>query len=103
MQNSYSRGNSFAQNDWVTNIENHHHQNHIGSPPLEPLIKHTYDDLKICLTNPAITLKQQLKFRALIDEFGDIFAINNSELTGTDRLKFTINNQQDARPIMQKQ
>jgi len=66
------------------------------------LIKHTYDELKICLTNPAITPEQQLNFRALIDEFGDIFAVNNSELTGTDRLKFTINIQLDPRPIRQR-
>jgi len=38
----------------------------------------------------------------LIDEFWDIFAVNNSKLTGTDRLKFTINNQKDARPIRQR-
>jgi len=102
MQNSYSRSNSFAQNDRGTNIENHHHQNHSDSPTPEPLIKHTYGELKICLTIPAITPEQQLKFRALIDEFGDIFAVNISELTGTDRLKITINIQLDARPIRQR-
>jgi len=35
----------------------------------------------------------------LIDDFGDIFAVNYFELTGTDRLMFTTNIQQDARPI----
>jgi len=65
------------------------------------LIKHTYDELKICLTNPAITPEQQLKFGVLI-KFGVIFAIIISELTGTNRLKFTINIQQDARPIWQR-
>jgi len=38
----------------------------------------------------------------LIDEFGDIFAVNNSELTETDRLKFTINIQQDAYSYFQE-
>jgi len=66
------------------------------------LIKHTYDELKISLTNTAITPEQEQKFRALINEFGDIFAVSNAELTGTDRLKFTINIQQDARPIRQR-
>jgi len=80
MQNSYSRGNSFAQNERETHIENHHHQNHSDSPTSEPLIKHTFDELKICLTNTVLTLEQQLKFVGLIDEFGNIFAINNSEL-----------------------
>jgi len=54
------------------------------------------------LTNTAITLEQELKFCALIDELGDIFAVSNAELTDTDRLKFTINIQQDARPIRQR-
>jgi len=102
MQNSYSSGNSFAQNVKETNTENHHHQNHDDSPTSEPVSKHTYDEFKICLNNPAITPEQQLKFRALIDEFGDVFAINNSELTGTDRLKFTIYIQHNARPIRQR-
>jgi len=101
MQNFYSWNESFAQNKKGGNFENHHHQNHSDSPVSETLIKHTYDELKASLTNPAIKLEQQLKFRALIDEFGDIFAVYNSELTETNRLKFTINIQQDARPIRQ--
>jgi len=80
MQNSYSRNESFAQNDRRENVENHHHQNHSDSLTFEPLIKHTYDELKISLTNRAITPEQQLKFSALIDEFGGIFAVNNSIL-----------------------
>jgi len=90
-QNSCPKNKSFAQNDRGANVENHLHQNHSDSPASEPLIQNTYDELKISLTNPAITPEQQFKFRALIDEFGDIFAVNNSELLGTDRLKFTIN------------
>jgi len=86
MQNSHSRSNSFAHYDRGTNIENHHYQNHSDSPTSERLIRHTYDELKICLTNRAMTPGKQLKFRASIDEFGDIFAVNNSELTGMDRL-----------------
>jgi len=101
MQNSDSRNESFAQNRRGTNLENYDHQ-HSDSHILEPVIKHTYDELNICLTNPAITPEQQLRFRALIDEFGDIFAVNNAELTGTGRLKFDINIQQDARPIRQR-
>jgi len=66
------------------------------------LIKHTYDELKIGLTNTAITPEQELKFRALIDIFGDTFAVTNAELNGTNRLKFKINIQQDARPIRQR-
>jgi len=97
--NFYSRDKSFVQNNGEGNVENHLHQNHSDSPISEPLIKHTCEDLKISLTNPAITREQELKFRAIIYEFGDIFAMNNSELTGTDRLKFTINIQQDTRPI----
>jgi len=90
-QNFCSRNQSFAQNGRGANVKNHLHQNHRDSPTSEPLIKHTYDELKISLTNPAITPEQQQKCRALIYEFGDIFAVNNSELLGTDRLKFTIN------------
>jgi len=41
----------------------------------ELLIKHTFEDLKIKLTNPAITVEQEAKFRNLIAEFGDVFAI----------------------------
>jgi len=66
------------------------------------LIQHTYEELKISLTNTAITPEHELKFRALIDEYGDICAVTNEELMGTDRLKFTINIQQDARPIRQR-
>jgi len=66
------------------------------------LIRHSHDELKINLINPGITPDQQSKFSALIDEFGDIFAGDNAELTGTDRLKFTINIQQDAMPIRQR-
>jgi len=61
------------------------------------LIKHTFDELKISLNNTATMPEQELKLCALIEKFGDIFAVNNSELTGTDRLKFKINIQQDAR------
>jgi len=102
MKNSYSRNESFAQNERGGNFENHHYQNHSDSPVFELLIKHKYDELKISLTNPAITPEQQLNFCALIDEFGDIFAVNNSQPTRTDRLKFTINIQQDASPIRQR-
>jgi len=61
-QNLYSQNEDFAQNDRGKNVENHHHQNHSDSPVSEPLIKHTYDELKISLTNPAITPEQELNF-----------------------------------------
>jgi len=101
-QNFYSRNESFEQNDRGGEVENHHHQNRSDSFISKSLIRHTYDELKISLTNPAITPEQELKFCALIDEFGDNFAVNNSEHTGTKRLKFTINIQKDARPIRQR-
>jgi len=53
-QNSYSRNNSFAQNDRKTNVGNHHHQNHSNSLASEPLIEHTYDEFKVKLTNTNI-------------------------------------------------
>jgi len=46
------------------------------------LVKHTFDELKIKLTNPTITPDQEVKFRRLIDEFGDVFAVSNAELPG---------------------
>jgi len=101
-RNNADRGEGFSQHDRGQDSDNDHHQTHIESPVIEPIVKHTYEELKICLTNPAITPEQQAKFRAFIDEFGDIFAVHNSELTGTDRLKFTINIQQDARPVRQR-
>jgi len=92
------------------NTENHHHgngHNHgdfLSSEPLissEPVMKHTFEELKIKLTNPDITQEQELKFRNLIDAFGDVFAVSNAELPGMDRLKFKINVTQDSRPIRQ--
>jgi len=93
------------------NIENHHHGNgHNHNDSLfsealissEPFVKHTFDELKIQLTNPDITPEQVSKFRRLIDEFGDVFAVSNAELPGMDRLKFRINVHQDSCPICQR-
>jgi len=53
-QNYCPQNNGFAQNDRRGNVENHHHQNHSDSPASEPLIKHTYDELKVKLTNTKI-------------------------------------------------
>jgi len=64
--------------------------------------KHTFEELKLTLTNPAITPAQKNQFWSLIEEFGDIFALNNAEFPGTDRLEFKINMQQNFRPIRQR-
>jgi len=64
------------------------------------VIKHTYEELKIHLTNPAITPKQKAKLCRLFYEFGDIFALSNEELPGTNRLQFKINIQQDTRLVI---
>jgi len=78
-------------------IKNHHHKdghNHSDSFSSEPLVSfdysvnHIFDELKIKLTNPAITPEQEVKFRSLIDDFGDVFAVFNAELPRMDRLKF---------------
>jgi len=66
------------------------------------LIKHTYDELKLKLTNAAITPEQELDFRALIDEFGEVFALVNEDIPKTNRMQFKIHMEQDARPIRQK-
>jgi len=58
--------------------------------------------LKIKLTNHAISSDQEVKFRSLNNEFGDVFTVSNAELPGMDRLKFKINLHQDARPIRQR-
>jgi len=116
----YSHITSFVNNNYrhrqnnrnnTHNIENPHHgsgHNHSDSLSSEPLIssipsvKHTFEELKIKLTNPAITPEQETKFRSLIDEFGDVFAVSNTELPGMDRLKFKINVHQDSRPFCQR-
>jgi len=91
--------------------ENHHHvngHNHSDSPTSEllissePMVKHTFEKFKIKLTNPDITPEQELRFRKLIDEFGDVFAVSNAELPRMNRLKFMINVHQDSRPIRQR-
>jgi len=64
--------------------------------------KHTFEELNLKLANSAITLEQEAEFRGLIEEFENIFALNNEELPGTDRVEFKINLQQDSRPVRQK-
>jgi len=99
--NFVNNNNRYRQNNRnnTPNKENHHHgndHNRSDSPSSEPLIssepivKHTFKELKINLTNPDITPEQERKFRNLIDEFGDVFAVSNAELPGMDRLKFKI-------------
>jgi len=88
--------------------DNHHHcntPNHSELSTTEPFVdtkpihKHTYEELKINLTNPAVTPEEEARFRALIEEYGDIFALDNTELPGTNRMEFKINMQNDARPV----
>jgi len=50
-KDSHSWNESFAQNNRGGNVKNHHHQNLSDSLVSKPLIKHTYDELEIQLTN----------------------------------------------------
>jgi len=109
----YSQKTNFVNNNnryrqqnrnYAHNTDNHHHgkvHNHNDSPTSEPKVKHTFE-VKIKLTSPDITPEQAGKFRRMIDEFGDVFAISNAELLGMDRLPFRINVHQDSRPICQR-
>jgi len=67
-----------------------------------PVIKHTYEELKIKIDNPDITPHELEKFRALITEFGHVFALSNAEIEGTDLLEYEIQVQHDSRPIRQR-
>ena len=42
--------------------------------------KHTFSDLKKKLSNNRITQKQCVKFEQLINDYGDVFALDNSEI-----------------------
>jgi len=90
---------------------NHHHGNghtHSDFPSSEllitsePIVKHTFKNLKIKLTNPATNPEQEAKFRNLIDEFGDVFALSNMELPGMDLLKFKLSVHLNACLIRQR-
>jgi len=91
-------------NEFNRNQGNYH--NHDDSLLSEPSIyekrpsdKHTYEELKLLITNPEITPEQEAKFKRLINEFGEIFALTNKELPGTDIFEFKIDVQQDARSV----
>jgi hypothetical protein len=67
-----------------------------------PKPKHTFKDLGITLTNEKLTPQQKLDFENLVNDYGDVFALSNSELEGTDVLQYEIHVSPDARPIRQK-
>jgi RNA:NAD 2'-phosphotransferase (TPT1/KptA family) len=71
-------------------------------PSSSPVKKHTFEELKIKLTNDKLTEDQKQKFRNLVDSYGDVFSLHNSELEGTDILEYEIQVPSDARPIRQK-
>jgi len=65
-------------------------------------IHHEYDELKLKLKNPEVTEQVKQRFKELISEFGDVFALSNMELEGIDILKYDIHVKQDARPARLK-
>jgi len=54
------------------------------------VLKHTYEELQIKIENLDITPDKLEQFRSLITAFGDVFALYNSELEGTDLLEYEI-------------
>jgi len=65
-------------------------------------IHHKYDELKLKLENPELTEHDKQRFKELISEFGDVFALSNMELKGTDTLEYDFHVRQDARSARQK-
>jgi len=61
-----------------------------------------YDALKLKLENSDLTEQEKQRFKELISEFGDVFALSNIELEGTDILEYDIHVKQDTRPARQK-
>jgi len=53
-------------------------------------IKHTFEELNIEIKNEEITEDQKLKFKQLINSFGDVFALTNGEIEGTDLMEYEI-------------
>src|SRR5258708_32709982 len=76
-------------------------QNGKEEPPPPTKIKHTFEELKMEITNDEITADQRERFKNLINQYGDIFALKNSELGGTDILEYEIHLKADAKPLRQ--
>jgi len=65
-------------------------------------IHHTYEELDLKIDNPELTDEDRQKFKNLGNEYGDVFALSNMELEGTDIIEYDIHVKQDARPSRQK-
>jgi len=65
-------------------------------------IHHTYDELELKIGNPELTNIDRQKFKDLVNEYGDVFALSNMELEGTDIIEYDIHVKQDARRSRQK-
>jgi len=65
----------------------------MGSKPS----KRTYEELKIKIENPNNIPDELEQFWSLITAFGDVFALYNSELDGTDLLEYEIHHKTIAR------
>src|SRR5258708_8038567 len=60
--------------------------------------KHTFEELDIEIKNDEITESQKQRFRELINDYGDIFALDNSEIEGTDVMEYEIHMKPGATP-----
>jgi len=65
-------------------------------------IHHTYEELELKIDNPELTNKDRQKFKDLVNEYVNVFALSNMELEGTDIIEYDIHVKQDARPSRQK-
>jgi len=63
---------------------------------------HKYEALKLKLENPDLTEQEKQRFQELISEFGDVFALSNIALEGTDILEYDIHVKQHATQARQK-
>jgi len=58
-------------------------------------IHHKYEALDLKLENTDSTDAQRQKFKELVGEFSDVFALSNMELEGTDILEYEIHERQE--------
>src|SRR6266568_2508976 len=87
--------------DIVDMVEADHERGVILGETNIPKPKYTFEDLKIKLENPDLSDEQIEQFKQLINQFGDVFALENSELEGTDVLEYEIQVKADTRPVRQ--
>jgi len=65
-------------------------------------IHHKYEALNLKLENPDLTVQEKQRFKELVGKFGDVFALSNMELEGTDILEYESHVKQDSKPARQK-